>query len=138
MRQTTQHRMQSGLGFVLGIALTWLLVSHGFWMAPLVLGFLWALLVARRAWQFGGSLLMACVGYGLALITLYHGLPMSREAIVTAEIMGFGHHGLIVFILTGLLALLLALAGAWVGGSLRHLVRPPAPRYRPLHWDSES
>lgn len=138
MRQDTFHPTRSGLGFLVGLALTWLLVTHGFWAAPLIIGFLWAFIVSHRGWQFGGALLIAFIGYGLSLVTLYHGLPISREAQVTAEIMGFGHQGLLVFILTALLALLLAVAGTWVGRSLRLLIRPPAPRYRRLNWDSDS
>ncbi|NMP25086.1 hypothetical protein [Sulfobacillus harzensis] len=126
------------IGLIVGIALCALLAAEGLWWAPLLLGFGWAFVATGRGAQFGGSLLIGLLGYGLALAWLDHGAPLAKDAVVTAEIMGFGHAGFLVFLATALLAALLATAGTWLGRAVRLMVRPPKPRYRfrPGDWES--
>lgn len=110
---------QLAVGMVVGVLLVWGLTSGlGFWLAPLLVALAWSLAVRSTRWQYIGGLLVAAAGYGLALIIAAAYAPLGRGANVVAAIMGFGHNGLIVWGFTFLLALLLGLAGAWVGHAL--------------------
>lgn len=117
----------SGLGLwglVPAVLLVWLLLLHGAWWVPWPVALLWALTMPTALWQYVGGLGLALAGYALPLFVTGVRYPLGRTANLVAAMMGFGRHGLIVWGLTALLALLLGLSGAWVGHALRNLKRP--------------
>jgi hypothetical protein len=109
---------------LVGAAIVWLTATRGIWEAPLVLAALWALAVPGARAQFGGAIAIAVLGDGAALARIALVAPLARTAGEVAEIMGFGHAGVIVWALTGVLALAEAAVGAWVGRSVLALLRP--------------
>lgn len=125
----------TGVGLLLGILITWGLLSMGLWWVSFILSAVWAWMVSPRRVQFGGAILMSLVGYSIALAWVQRPSALGTEARVAAEIMGFGPHGALIFLLTALLAVLLSLAGAWLGRALRFTLHPPKPRYRGRYQD---
>lgn len=107
-----------------GIALVWGGTALGLWLAPLVVSLAWALWVPSTARQYLGALIISLGGYAVPLIAASLRLPLGRTSNIVAAIMGFGHQGVVVWAFTGLLAIMMALAGAWLGHAVRGIARP--------------
>lgn len=109
------------VGLVIAIALIWLTNLHGWWFVTPAVGLLVGLFFR------GGSVVTVLAGVsGLAGWILPLLLPWHRLVGATAStvsgIMGFGtENGWIVWVLTGVIGLLLALAGSWLGSSVRRM-----------------
>ncbi len=114
---TPRYRAAS---LAISVLLVWGLTSGlDFWLAPLVIAFLWTLAVKSTTRQYIGAVVLSLAGYALPLLIASFDYPLGKSANLIAAIMGFGRAGLIVWVFTFLLALLLGLAGAWLG----HVVR---------------
>ncbi len=124
LRRKSEALSMLGLwGLIPAALLVWLLLLHGAWWAPWPIALLWALTMPTTRRQYLGGLVVALAGYALPLVVTGVQYPLGRTANLVAAIMGFGRHGLIVWALTALMALLLGLSGAWVGHALRNLTR---------------
>jgi len=103
----------------------------GLWWMVVPVGVLAGLLVAgaRNAMAAGG--IAALLGWGLPLAwqSVALGQPVSDQASVVGAILGFGaNQGVLVIALTLLIAVVLGVAGVWVGAALR----PFVPRQRTI------
>jgi len=110
---------------IVGTLLAALGALTGLWWMVAPVGVLAGLLVvgARNAMAVGG--LAAGVGWGLPLAwqAVVMGQRVSDQASVVGAILGLGaNQGVLVILLTLLIAVALGVAGAWVGAALRPFV----------------
>jgi len=110
---------------ILGTILVVLGALLGLWWMVVPVGVLAGLLVAgaRNAVAAGG--LAALLGWGLPLAwqAVALGQPVSDQASVVGAILGFGaNQGVLVIALTLLIAVVLGVAGVWLGAALRPFV----------------
>ncbi len=120
---------------IVGTLLVALGALLGLWWMVVLVGVLAGLLApgARTALVVGG--LAALLGWGLPLAwqAVVMGQPVSDQASVVGAILGLGaNQGVLVIALTLLIAVVLGVAGAWVGAALRPLVRRPVPRQQTI------
>ncbi len=110
---------------IAGIAVVWAGNLFGLWWLATVLGVVLGLSLLRAGVAIATAAIAGVLGWGLPLLQQSLSLPIGRAASVVAGIMGFGAgNGAIVIAVTLLLALLLAVTGAWVGSTFRRLFRP--------------
>jgi hypothetical protein len=127
------RRRKTGFGpaalvTVVGVAVVWAAAVDGLWWAPLLAGFVIGVILrgARAIVTTAG--LVAVLGWALPLAWQALHSPIGKVATVAAGILGLGTtRGPVVIVVTLALALLLGLAGAWVGAALRRLIVPPRP-----------
>lgn len=127
------RRRKTGFGpaalvTVVGVAVVWAAAVDGLWWAPLLAGFVIGVILrgARAIVTTAG--LVAVLGWALPLARQALHSPIGKVATVVAGILGLGTtRGPVVIVVTLALALLLGLAGAWVGAALRRLIVPPRP-----------
>lgn len=110
---------------IVGTLLVALGALLGLWWMAAPVGILAGLLVAgaRNAVAAGG--LAALLGWGLPLAwqAVVMGQRVSDQASVVGAILGLGaNQGVLVILLTLLIAVALGVAGAWVGAALRPFV----------------
>ncbi len=110
---------------IVGTALVVLGALLDLWWMVVPVGVLAGLLVAgaRNAVAAGG--LAALLGWGLPLAwqSVVLGQRVSDQASVVGAILGFGaNQGALVILLTLLIAVVLGVAGVWVGAALRPFV----------------
>lgn len=110
---------------IVGTLLVALGALLGLWWMVAPVGILAGLLVAgaRNAVAAGG--LAALLGWGLPLAwqAVVMGQRVSDQASVVGAILGLGaNQGVLVILLTLLIAVALGVAGAWVGAALRPFV----------------
>ncbi len=127
------RRRKTGFGpaalvTVVGVAVVWAAAVDGLWWAPLLAGFVIGVILR------GGRVIVVTAGLvvvlGWALPLAWQALhnPIGKVAMVVAGILGLNTtSGPVVIVVTLVLALLLGLAGAWVGAALRRLIVPPRP-----------
>ena len=106
-----------------GAALAIAGVAFGQWWAPFAIGLALGVAVRPRVAIPAG----AVCGFlswlvPLGGLTVRYGLGPS--AVSLAEIMGFGHNGVLPVVLTLVVGTLLGLTGAWVAGTARAFARP--------------
>lgn len=109
---------------VVGIAVIWGANHLGWWWVTALVGA--AIGVALRGtWRvLAAAALAAVAGWGIDLAVQSFGANLSGVASTVSGIMGFGtQSGYLVLLLALIFALLLGLAGAWVGASLRRAVQ---------------
>lgn len=113
-------------GAAVAAALTALLLYHGLWWAALPLTAALGLWLGRW-WLLPLALPVGLVGWGAPLLVLAVGAPVGRAANVIGAVLGVrgAAGGVVAVVLTLLIGVLLALAGAWLGVSARRLFRPP-------------
>lgn len=127
------RRRKTGFGpaalvTVIGVAVVWAAAVDGLWWAPLLAGFVIGVILrgARAIVTTAG--LVAVLGWALPLAWQALHSPIGKVATVVAGILGLGTtRGPVVIVVTLAMALLLGLAGAWVGAALRRLIVPPRP-----------
>ncbi len=113
---------------VVGVAVVWAGATVGLWWAPLLVGFVIGIILRGGQAIVATTGLAAILGWALPLAWQALQSPIGTVATVVAGILGLGAtSGPIVIVVTLVLALLLGLAGAWVGAALRRLIVPPRP-----------
>ncbi len=117
-------KMLLTVGVILGILAVWQALAEGFWPAPFAVGLIWSLIIPYKGWRYGGGLATGVLGYGVALAVQAATWPLGKTANVVASIMGFGHAGIIVWIVTLTWGAILSTAGAWLGHAVRALLTP--------------
>ena len=108
-----------------GIALSWVSATYGAWYVLFLVG----LVVGLLPQQPGGRALLAVVialgGWGLPLLWMSFFYNLHSATGVISATMGFGSgSGWAVDVLTLVVALLLAVAGTWLGKAVRDLFVP--------------
>ncbi len=108
------------LAAVVGIAVVWVGNHFGFWWVTMLVGLAIGLFLGKVRAALVAATLAGVGGWGLDLLWQSFHADIGGAASVVAGIMGFGtSKGFIVILLTLALALLLSLAGCWVGTALR-------------------
>jgi hypothetical protein len=127
------RRRKTGFGpaallTVVGVAVVWAGAVDGLWWVPLLVGFVIGIILRGGRVIVAAAGLAAILGWALPLAWQALYSPVGTVATVVAGILGLGTaNGSIVIVVTFALALLLGLAGAWVGAALRRLIVPPRP-----------
>jgi len=127
------RRRKTGLGpaalvTVVGVAVVWAGAVDGLWWAPLLTGFVIGVILRGGRAIVAAAGLVAVLGWALPLAWQALHSPIGKVAAVVAGILGLSTtSGPVVIVVTLVLALLLGLAGAWVGAALRRLIVPPRP-----------
>jgi hypothetical protein len=107
---------------IAGIAVIWAGNLFGLWWLATALGVALGLSLPRAGAAIAAAAIAGVLGWGLPLLQQSLSVPIGRTASVVAGIMGFGAgNGAIVVAVTLLLAVLLAVTGAWVGSAARRL-----------------
>ncbi len=111
----------TGAAVAVAVVLTVVTLPAGLWWILLVTGFGLGLLLRGR-WAWLGALLTGGLGWGIPLFWQARDTPVGSVADVLGGLLGVPAAAAVV--LTLLVAVLLALAGAWVGIAARRLVSP--------------
>lgn len=119
--------MRSFLIAVAGVIVALAGVMLGAWWAPFLVGAAFGLTVPRLrvAVPLGTACGLLAWVLPLGLQQVRYGIGASADAL--AAIMGFGQAGVIPVVVSLLVGSLLGLAGAWLAGAARLLLRP-SPR----------
>ena len=106
-----------------GAALTWASDRFGAWWIVVVVGIIAGLALRSPFATISAAVLAPWLGWGGDLAAQATSANIPGAAGVLAAILGLSvGAGAVVIAVTFLFALLLALAGAWVGAALRHSV----------------
>lgn len=131
-RRASAKREAWWLPFALGIAgivVVWAGSLAGLWWVATPTGLAIGLLVPRTGTALVVAAVVGVLGWGIPLAVQALSVPIGRTAAVVAGIMGLGSNGAIVVVVTLVVALLFAIAGAWVGSAIRRLLLLVWPMY---------
>lgn len=104
---------------IAAIAIVWLGNHFGQWYFTFLVALMIGLWGKPGILTWIGAWLTGLLGWILPLwVQSWHG-PVARTAAVVAGVMGFGHQGWLVILMTLLLAFLLTTTGVWLGRALR-------------------
>jgi hypothetical protein len=115
--------MQAGGTVIAATAVDWLSVSHGAWYVTFVVGMLIGMLPLMPGVRLPITVLASLAGWLLPLIVLGIHYNLRKAVATLSAVMGFGaNRGWVLYSITLTLAILLGLAGLWLGKAIRNIV----------------